>query len=140
MTQRTLRNIRNSAPRRMFSVFVIFWLSLAITPCAMAMEAAKGCPHAPALATQVVGHHGHHNANTTHDCKTMQSDCCDRDAASVDSRASKLKSSSDDLLIVAVDIPWLADPAESVQEPAIPPPDPVGFSPPLHKLYCVYLN
>jgi hypothetical protein len=124
----------------MFSVFVICWLNLAITPCVMAMEPGQGCPHAPELAAQAAGHHAHHDAKATHDCETMQSDCCDLDAASVDGRGSKLKSSSDDLSIVPFDTPWLLDPIKSMQKPAVPPPDPVGFSPPLHKLYCVYLN
>jgi len=106
----------------------------------MALPAGQDCPHLPAVAEQASGHHGHHDANTTHECGAVASDCCDFTDASLDTRGGKLKNTSDDFAINVRSLPWLAGYSLTMQTVATHPPDPVGYSPPLHKLYCVYLN
>ena len=140
MIQQTLRNRLHAAPRRWFGVLVVCWLNLVILPCAMAMPVEEGCPHAPAAVEQASGHHGHHDAGPAHDCTTAASDCCDFVDASLDTRGGKLKNTNGDVAITIVSLPWLADYALTGLTVAPHPPDPVGFSPPLRKLYCVYLN
>ncbi len=140
MIQQSLRNRLYSAPRRCFGVLVVCWLNLVVTPCVMAMPVEQGCPHTPAVVEQASGHHGHHAASTTHDCVTVASECCDFVDASFDTRGGKLKNTTDDIAITVVTLPWLVDYSFTRQAVVTPPPDPVGFSPPLHKLYCVYLD
>lgn len=142
MLQRSLRNRLMSAPRRSFGVFVICWLNLIVAPCAMALDVEQGCPHAPAVIEQGAGHHGHHATSTAaaHDCKTLQSDCCDSPAANLDTRGTKFKSTPDNPAIVYSELPGLQHAARPVQDIAAYRVDSVGTSPPLHKLYCVYLN
>lgn len=140
MIQQTLRNRLHSAPRLWFGVLVVCWLNLVILPCAMAMPAEQGCPHTPAVVEQASGHHGHHDISTVHDCVTAASDCCEFVDASLDTRGGKLKNTTDDVAITVVSLPWLTD-YSLIEQAVVPhPPDPVGFSPPLHKLYCVYLD
>ena len=140
MIQQTLENRLHSAPRRWFAALVVCWLNLVIMPCALAMPVEQGCPHAPAAVEQTSGHHGHHDASTTHDCVTVASHCCDFVDASLDTRGGKLENTNGDVAITAVSLSWLAGYSLTEQAVATRPPDPVGFSPPLHKLYCVYLE
>jgi len=128
-----------SAPRRMFSLLVICGLNLAMTPCAMAFEVADDCPHCPPAAEQQVAHHGH-DAAVEADCGSMQSDCCDLEAAAVDQRVGKFEN-QDDVSVVALPVAWPSLHTVSIAQPNTrPPPDPVNHSPPLHKLFCVYLD
>lgn len=140
MLQQMLRNPLRSAPRRMFGVFVICWLNMAIAPCAMALQGEQECPHAPQALEQMAGHHGHHDVGPAHDCVTAQGDCCDFAIASVDTRGGKLNVNADDLAVVVVELPWHACQTSPAHYVAVHLPDPLGFSPPLHKLYCVYLD
>jgi len=141
MIQQSIRNRLFSAPRRTFGVFVFCWLNLVVTPCAMAMDVTQGCPHAPAAVEKSAGHHGHHAAEATkHDCKALQSDCCSSPAANLDQRGGKFKYTPESPAIIHSESPLLSSPARAVQEIATFRPEPIGASPPLHKLYCVYLD
>lgn len=140
MIRQTLRNRLFSAPRRSVGVFVVCWFNLVVTPCAIAMQVEQGCPHAPALVEQASGHHGHHDTSPVPDCEAMASGCCDFADASLDTRFGKVKDTGDDVAITSMPWPWLANRPLAAQIVATHPPDPVGFSPPLHKLYCVYLK
>ena len=140
MIQQTLRNCLSSAPRRCFGVLVLCWLNLVITPCAMAVQVEQACPHQPAAVEQASGHHGHHDSGASHDCVTATSDCCDIVDASVDTRGGNFKNTGDDLAVSATSLPWLEDYPLTAWTVVSHPPDPVSYSPPLHKLYCVYLD
>ena len=138
MIQQSIRSSIASAPRRMLSVFVLCWLNLAITPCAMAFEVADDCPHCPPAAEQEMAHHGH-QAASQEDCESMQSDCCDLEAAALDNRVSKYES-QDDVSVVAMPVEWPSLHTLSMARHEMRPPDPGNHSPPLHKLFCVYLD
>ena len=138
MIQRSKRNSLNSAPRRMFGVFVLCWLNLAITPCAMAFEVADDCSHCPPAAEQEMAHHGH-DAAFKADCTSMQSDCYDLETAALDTRGGKFES-PDDTLAIATSITWPSPRAVITTRHEIQPPDPGKHSPRLHKLFCVYLD
>ena len=138
MIQQTIRSSITSAPRRMLSVLVICWLNLVITPCAMAFEVADDCPHCPPAAEQAMAHHGHEAASPA-DCESMQSECCDLEAAAVDNRGGKFEG-QDDVSLVAVPVTWPSLHTVRVVQHDTQPPDPGSYSPPLHKLFCVYLD
>ena len=139
MIQQSIRSSITSAPRRMLSVFVLCWLNLAITPCAMAFEVADDCPHCPPAAEQEMAHHGQHEFADTVECESMQAECCDLEAAAVDNRVGKYES-QDDVSVVAVPVGWPSLHTLSVVRHEMRPPDPGNYSPPLHKLFCVYLD
>jgi len=72
----------------------------------------------------------------------MQSDCCDLEAVSIDTRGGKdpVKPASD---VVFVSTPATAPlPSRTLTRiiSASDPPELCGSSPPLHVLYCVYLD
>jgi hypothetical protein len=141
MIQQSLRNRLYSAPRRVFGVFVLCGLNLVITPCAMALQMDQDCPHAPQVVDLAAGHHSHHDATAaTHNCKTLQANCCDIAAASLDTRGGLFKITPDHFAVATTDLPWHTNDVSSARLVTVHPPDPVGFSPPLHKLYCVYLD
>ena len=140
MTQQTLRNRLFSAPRRIFGVLVICWLNMAIAPCAMALQFEQDCADGPRAVEQMADHHGHHDVSPAQDCVTVQSDCCELAAASLDTRGDKFKKLPDNFAIPVADFPWHEDYTSPTHYVAAHPPDPVGSSPPLHKLYCVYLD
>jgi hypothetical protein len=140
MIQRSLRNRLFLAPRRTFGVFVLCWLNLAITPCAMALQMEQDCPHAPQVVELAAGHHSHHDAGAAHDCKTMRADCCDVAAANLDTRGGLFKNTPDHFALATADLPWHTSYVSPAQLVAVHPPDPIGCSQPLHKLYCVYLD
>jgi hypothetical protein len=119
-------------------VFVLCGLNLAMTPCAMAFEVADDCPHCPPAAEQQMAHHGHDAAVET-DCGSAQSDCCDLEAAVVDQRVGKFEN-QDDLSVVAIPVAWPSLNTLSIAQSEARPPDPGNHSPPLHKLFCVYLD
>jgi hypothetical protein len=106
--------------RKGLAVTLLFWLNLALLPCAMAMEVpADG-----------------------HDCcpssiELEPTECCDIDDVSVDRKDDR------DLDVFS------AGPVSYRTELPAPrraefrrsaPPDPVDFSPPIHVLNCVYLK
>ena len=104
----------------------------------MAFEVADDCPHCPPAAEQQMAHHGHDAAVET-DCGSMQSDCCDLEAAAVDLRVGKFEN-QDDVSVVALPVAWLSLNTVGIAMPDTRPPDPDNHSPPLHKLFCVYLD
>jgi hypothetical protein len=104
------------------AVLLAFWLNLALLPCAMALEAPEN----------------------DHDCcpptiELQQTDCCELQAVAPEKRDGKF-ASMDDLPIHSAVISWplLRTTSASLHETR--PPDPVNYSPPLHKLFCVYLD
>lgn len=122
----------------MLSVLVVCWLNLVITPCAMAFAVADDCPHCPPAAEQGMAHHGHEAAARA-DCESMQSECCDLEAAAVDNRGGKVEN-QDDVSVVAIPVTWPSLHTVSIAQHEARPPDPDIHSPPLHKLFCVYLD
>jgi len=108
--------------RKGLAVLFTFWLNLVLIPCAMAIEIAED----------------------GHDCcppsvELQQIDCCELDSATADKRGGKLEK-YDDLLIVSTVDSWPSLYRENVSRNEIQPPDPADYSPPLHKLFCVYLD
>ena len=104
----------------------------------MAFEVADDCPHCPPAAEQAMAHHGHEAAPQA-DCESMQSDCCDLEAAAVDNRGGKFES-QDDVSVNAIPVTWPSLHTVRVAQHDTQPPDPGNHFPPLHKLFCVYLN
>jgi len=133
------------APRKrsVLGLAAVLWLNMAVLPCAMAFESDEPCPHCPpAEEHQMASHHGHGEGDVVPTCATAQSECCDLAAASIDTRGNKLqlKSASDIVLIAAPLTPVLPAQASVQRQVASDPPDISGSSPPLHVLYCVYLD
>jgi len=121
----------------------VLWLNMAVLPCAMAFESEEPCPHHPSAEDhQMASHHGHGEVDTKRSCATAQPECCDLAAASIDTRGNKLqfKSASDIVLITAPLTSVLPARASVQRHIASDPPDFSGSSPPLHVLFCVYLD
>lgn len=112
----------NLGSRRWLAVLTVFWLNLALLPCAMAIEvAAEGhdcCP--PSIELQ-------------------PSDCCELAAVTLDHRDNKVES-PDSTFVPAADNSWPSLNTFSNVPQVANPPDPGNHSPPLHKLFCVYLK
>ena len=89
----------------------------------------------------MAGHHGH-NTSARVPCAESQAQCCDVEAASIDSRSGqpKVRDAGEVEAFAGTDI--TVQPAQTLAgaEPAPRPPDPPGAFPPRHKLYCVYLD
>jgi len=133
------RHNEGTVKRRTVSVLVVCWLNLLIAPCAMAFAAADDCPHCPPAAEQEMAHHGEHDSVARVECESMQSECCDLEAAAVDNRSGKFES-QDDVSVVAMFVEWPSLHTLSIIRHDARPPDPSNYSPPLHKLFCVYLD
>ena len=108
--------------RKGLAVLITFWLNLALLPCAMAIETAED----------------------GHDCcpptvELQQIDCCELDSATVDKRGGKFES-YDDQVVEATVAPWPQIYKADISENEMRPPDPADYSPPLHKIFCVYLD
>ena len=108
--------------RRGLTVLFTFWLNLALLPCAMAIETAQD----------------------GHDCcpptvELQQIECCEQDLATSDKRGCKFES-YDDLFVVSTVVPWPSLYRADISENEMRPPDPTDYSPPLHKIFCVYLD
>ena len=108
--------------RKGLAVLLTFWLNLAFLPCAMAIETAQD----------------------GHDCcppsvELQQIECCELDFATVDKRGGKVES-YDDLVVVTTVVSWPSLHTTGIAQSEIRPPDPADYSPPLHKLFCVYLD
>lgn len=110
----------------------------------MAFESSDhDCPHCPPVdEQQMAGRHSHGAEQAQLPGATTESQCCDLDEASIDTRAGKLKVKD------SADVEFFALPAIT-ESPiwhtahvatAADPPDIYGSSPPLHVLYCVYLK
>jgi hypothetical protein len=108
--------------RRGVALLLTFWLNLVLLPCAMAVEVPED----------------------GHDCcppgvELQQIDCCELDLATADKRGGKFES-YDDLVIVSTVVPWPSLYRANISENEMRPPDPADYSPPLHKIFCVYLD
>jgi len=108
--------------RKGVALLLTFWLNLVLLPCAMAVEAPED----------------------GHDCcpptiELQQTQCCEADAAASDIRGGKFES-QDDLTVISTAANWPSLQTAKRSLPEVRPPDPVYSSPPLHKLFCVYLD
>ena len=107
--------------RKGVAVLFACWLNLVLLPCAMAIE----------------------SADAAHDCcpptiEWQQIDCCEVDAVNPDKRGGKLEFDADQAVVSVVSLENHGRAVFRHPPPALPPP--AGSSPPLHKLYCVYLD
>lgn len=136
---------RLSRGRRALGLFAAVWLNLALAPCAMAYEADDDhdCPHCPPAAVQ--DHHGMHgDKQAGAPCADNLADCGLDGEFSHDARGgnAKLKQAQPDLPVMATAIEPATTHAAVAQQRAPPPADAVGAgaAPPLHLLYCVFLD
>jgi hypothetical protein len=113
---------RAGASRRGTAVLVAIWLNLALLPCAMAME---------------VPDEGHDCCPPT--IELQSSDCCELGDVTLDGRDGSVDT-PDDLGFAAIEKPWLSLNTLTTPRWSEKPPDPGYHSPPLHKLFCVYLK
>ncbi len=128
---------------KVLGLLTVLWLNMAALPCAMAFESAETCPHCPPAGEHdMASHHNHGEVEAQPACATMQVECCDLDAASVDSRGGKLnaKPASEMVFVTAPPIAALPVRTSGQRFCATDPPDAPGVAPPLHVLYCVYLD
>jgi hypothetical protein len=136
-------NRKNRGMRRdsALGLFAAVWFSLAVQPCAMALEADHDCPHCPPSHDQEMAmHHGHHEAEPP--CASLQAPCGDIDDASLDGRVGKLKAkhSADVPVLITPDIADVTARLYRQIYPPTGPPGPYGNGPALNVLYCVYLK
>ena len=122
MIQRFGNLFSMSGSRKGVAVLFAFWLNLALLPCAMAME---------------VPDEGHDCCPPT--IELQQSDCCELGDVALDSRDGSVDT-PDDLGFAAFDKPWQSLNTVTTRRWSEKPPDPAYRSPPLHKLFCVYLK
>ena len=141
----SIRQCQQSRGRRALGLFVAVWLNLALQPCAMALEADDDhdCPHCPPAQ---VHEHGdmHGNMDNKMPCADGLSDCAIVEDLNHDGRSGQFQ-----LKDAPVDIPVAIAPhelAEPFRQVATERPPPryasvhAGAPPPLHVLYCVYLD
>lgn len=135
------------SPAGRLAVFVVAWLNLVIAPCALAEAGQHDCVHCPPDEGQVMSsHHGHAEASaaTQSPCATMQADCCELAAATVDSRGAdnsktrKAEAPGCDLAPAFAELKAIPRAAFCVASD--PPDPPVYAAPPRHVLNCVYLD
>jgi hypothetical protein len=120
MIQRYTRNGIRAANRKTVAAMLVFWLNLALLPCAMAFEAVE----------------------TEHDCcpptvELQQLDCCEIDSVTRDHR------DSEDFGVAIIGASEFRSPPLSVRATVLKtsrPPDPGGTPPRIHVLNCVYLK
>jgi hypothetical protein len=109
----------------------------------MAFQSANMCLHCPpAEEHEMSAHHGHGEDRASSSGTTMQSDCCDQEEPKVDARVSKLeaKPASAVVFVTAPAVAELPSGTTSQWHSATDPPGLSGSSPPLHVLFCVYLD
>lgn len=129
--------------RKVLGLLTVLWLNMAVLPCAMAFESSETCPHCPpADEHEMASHHGHIEAQAEPPCASVQAECCDLVDASVDTRGGKLKvkPASEVVLATAPAIFELPLRTSAQRHVTSDPPDIAGSSPPLHVLFCVYLD
>ena len=133
-----------SRARGILGAVLVAWLNLALQPCAMALEAEQDhdCPHHPPAQSQ--HNDGHDMATYDSPCATSASDCDVLDDWTNNERKTQVKFKD-----IPKDLPASVAPAvpkvrvnQLVELTAISLSmiRPKGASPPLHKLYCVYLD
>lgn len=130
--------------RGILGVILVAWLNLALQPCAMALEAEQDhdCPHCP--PAQSHRNDGHDMATYDTPCATNASDCDVLDDWANNERKTqvKFKDIPNDLpASVAPAVPVVrVDQLLKLTATSLSMIRPQGASPPLHKLYCVYLD
>ena len=123
MIQAFAKTRQMAASRSAAALLLAFALSVALVPCAMAIEVVAD----------------------EHDCcppelRLDPSDCCEINDGSVQTRSSNVELEEDDLLATAPGYDS-ALPASSGRCPhAADPPDPPDLRPDLNALFCVYLK
>ena len=140
MILRILRPRSKSASRRSLGVLAIFWLNLAVMPCAMAIEADTENEPCPMMSDQAMVQKGHHESQADADCLSMQSVCCSIVQATADNRSSAEKLQKDASPACSTPPAWPALQTTFVRQHDLRPPDPDLCFPPLHVLNCVYLD
>lgn len=138
---------RQNRSFRALGLFAAVWLNLALQPCAMALEkpATGDCPHCPPAAVEAHAHGGmHESTGQKAPCAERLGDCTLIEALNQDGRPGKL-----DLDKPAPDLPIAItrdDPVIQLPRQASCAASPeyryrvAGSAPPLHVLYCVYLD
>ena len=140
-----IRHERRARGRSALGLFVAVWLNLALQPCAMAnvAEDDHDCPNCP--PAEVQGHHDMHaGMDAEMPCADGLSDCQLDGDFSHDARgaSSKAKSSQADFpaAIAIADVPVLSQVPMRERPPPPAASTQSGRPPPLHVLYCVYLD
>ena len=123
-----------SAPRRALSVFVVCWINLVLAPCALALQASDDAP-------QPTSHADHHDMQAMECCDTgtLQEVCCDLGDAATVSRTDKFESQHD-AIPASLGHEWQSLDIIVAPRDIRKPPDPSKHSPPLHKIFCIYLD
>jgi len=134
--------------RGALGLFAVAWLSLAISPCAIAMAGTGDCAHCPpADARPMAAHHDHHDHRAAAEpaaapCATLDEACDDLDRASTDQRGSqaKAKVGPETFALPVNEWPGANAAREILPRVATGPPGGGRASPPLNLLYCVFLK
>lgn len=135
---------RQSWGRRALGLFAAVWLNLALQPCAMAYEVDDhDCPHCPPAGTH--DHGGQHDGmGQEMPCADGAADCAIDPDWSHDARGakSKLKDAPTDSPVAVIPLELAATPVHDcgAQPRSRYSSLRAGAPPPLHVLYCVYLD
>ena len=141
----SIRQQRRSWGRSALGLFAAVWLNLALQPCAMAYEVEKdhNCPHCP--PSEMQGQHGmHEGMDAEMPCADGLSDCSLDPDFNHDGRGgqTQLKDVKGDSPVFVGPMDLVA-PFDKVLRERPPPRFETAHSgapPPLHVLYCVYLD
>ena len=108
----------------------------------MAFGGEPECPHCPPAQDSEAAHHDHHGDKANVGCDLMQSQCDDADQFSFDGRSphSKTKDKVDLPIGLAALVPELCIERAAFMPGGFDPPPLDATSPPLHILYCVFLD
>jgi len=138
-----IRHQQQSIGRRALGLFVAVWLNLALQPCAMAFEAAAGCPDCPPAKMQ---HHDgmHGNMEREMPCADAVADCMLDADWSHDGRSGTAKLKDAPAATLVAIIPHelslsFHNPGNAALRPRYASAH-TGAPPPLHVLNCVYLK
>ncbi len=137
----------NWLPRHgLLAALAVLSVCLGLQPCVYAAVADDDCPHVAAGHSESPssehGHHGHDMQSAEHDCLSAGPSCCVAEGAAADARPGLkvFKDSGDSPAALPsetrpVTLPHYEAPGNGeVQR------KPVASGPPLHVLYCVYLD
>ena len=140
----SIRHNGRSRGTRAFGLFAAIWLNLALQPCAMALQAPAEtrCPHCPPAE---VHEHGKAHAEAERDTPCDDSgDCSLDDSVNHDGRAGqvKLKHPATELpaAVAAPDSGFASRLFAGRQLAPERNYQLASASPPLHVLFCVYLD
>lgn len=139
----TSRRRPAAATARLLGAVIVAWVNMAVAPCAMAFGGEPDCPHCPpAQESEAAAHHGDHGDDVKAGCDSLQSQCDDADQFSFDGRNTNntAKAKVDLPLGIPVLVPELCIERTAFMSSAVDPPPLDATSPPLHILYCVFLD